>query len=58
MKGFDLLNIILSVKTSTVLERIKKRGRPMEQGEELQDYFTNLNKHYVPEMVANLINKG
>lgn len=58
IKGIPITNIILSVKNDTVMARIKKRNRPMEQGADLEEYFKNLNKTYVPEMVANMINKG
>lgn len=56
LKGHDVKNIILTASTETILERIKKRGREIEQGND--EYFIKLNEKYVEEMTANFKLKG
>lgn len=56
LKGHDVVNIILTAPTEVILERIKKRGREIEQGND--QYFINLNEKYVEEMKANFTLEG
>lgn len=46
LKDCDVENLILEVSEETILKRIKKRGRAMEQTPELTEYFKKLNKTY------------
>lgn len=47
-KEIKCYNIILDADIDTVLGRIKKRGREMEQGQD--NYMINLHKDYVPNL--------
>lgn len=58
LKGYEVRNIILTAPTDIILERIKGRGRDMEQGEDLEEYFRKLNDKYAEEMKSNFILKG
>lgn len=57
LRDIETRNIILSAPIDTILSRIKKRGRDLEQSEELKDYFTNLNQNYTEEMIHYFILK-
>lgn len=50
LQGIDTMNIILDASFETILSRIKKRGRDLEQDEELEKYFKDLNENYIKEM--------
>lgn len=57
LKDIETQNIILTAPIETILQRIKKRGRQLEQSEELEAYFTSLNENYTDEMVSYFILK-
>lgn len=57
MRDIPTRNIILTAPIETILERIKKRGRDLEQNAGLEEYFTNLNENYANDMINYFILK-
>lgn len=57
LKDIETQNIILTAPIETILQRIKSRGRKLEQSSELENYFTSLNENYTEEMISYFILK-
>lgn len=57
LKNIETHNIILKAPIETILQRIKLRGRQLEQSEKLTQYFTDLNENYTSEMISYFILK-
>ena len=57
MKDIPTRNIVLTAPIETILERIKKRGRDLEQSEDLEQYFRDLNENYSNDMINYFILK-
>lgn len=55
---YNAQHFILDAPIDIILERIQKRGREFEQGEQVFDYFKNLNKKYVVQILEEFTKKN